>query len=171
MTTNGFKKMIGIAISTFLFLITSMTFPVVAGAQGDEQGGGGGWMQGKFQDRMNAHWDKMAEALKLTPQQQTLFSDMKEKAQACMRTKFQDHRALHKAIKEELAKDQPNLAGVANQAKEEFRTQETAAHDAMVDATVTFFGSLTKEQRDTFEKMRPMDHKFGKRFSNGPRGE
>jgi Spy/CpxP family protein refolding chaperone len=138
-------------LAALIVVFALALFPAAGFAQGHGNGRGGG---GQMQNRADEGFDRMAAALNLNAQQNSLLDDLKAKTEAFMTQQREKRREIRAAFAAEVGKQKPDMAAAAREIKDNYRKNNVAAFDAMVDATATFIGSLTPEQRQKYQSVR-----------------
>jgi Spy/CpxP family protein refolding chaperone len=127
-------------ILTVLMAVTAL--PALAQYGGRGQGRG----MGRGQD-MQDRGRRMCQVLDLTTEQQVLFDAMREAKQAHATAMRDTRQKVRDAFKAELAKETPDFDATAKRVRNELGQAAEGTRDKMIDATATFYKSLTPEQR------------------------
>ncbi len=133
----------------------------VAGADAGRHGPDGGPMAGM---------EKVHSQLKLNPEQEAGWKAAQDKSRAAMRQARESHRKMHEAMKQELAKSEPDFAAVARISDETQESNLKARHEAR-DLWLKLYATFTPEQklvardfmRERMAKMERMRDKFERR--------
>jgi Spy/CpxP family protein refolding chaperone len=100
---------------------------------------------------MGHHADRMAEKLKLTPDQRAQWDAMVQKSKAQMEAMRKQHHEMHEAMKAELAKPEPDLAALAAKG-DAARESGMAAHKELRDGWLRLYATMTPEQKGMVKK-------------------
>jgi Spy/CpxP family protein refolding chaperone len=147
------KKLFGAAIAFLVAAIFALV-PALAAAQDEPGEDFESTLQKRIMERMNARFDRMSEALHLTPQQEALLNDMKAKTEEYATERMEKRQALWSSISEEAGRDNPDFDAIGKEVKANYQRKNVASFDAMVDASVAFHKSLTPEQRAALKNLR-----------------
>lgn len=135
------KKTIGIVLATAL---TAGALTALA-ADGFHGRHGRGMHRGMAME-------KMAERLKLTPEQKQKLEAMRNRNHDAMQAQREAMRAEHQALQAELRKDSPNQAEI-QRLMTSIQQRRAEAFQQRVQAQLAFNQSLTPEQRAELGKM------------------
>jgi uncharacterized membrane protein len=116
---------------------------------------------------MGHHAERMAEKLKLTPDQRAQWDAMVQKSKAQHEAMRKQHREMHEAMKAELAKPEPDLAALAATG-DAARASGMAAHKELRDGWLKLYATMNPEQKGMvkkaiiwhMKKMRHMHHRM-----------
>ena len=148
-------------------LLGLLLLPAAAWSMGP---GSGACNQERFAQRM----DRLQETLSLNESQQLLWSNMTTAIKDMRDLVLQEGDQLesqarrrwlgrnHLLMRAELAATQPNFTAVGEQLKKEYVGDYSEKFNALVDARVAFFSSLSQEQRDLM-----LQSGFGKKQRRG----
>lgn len=101
---------------------------------------------------MGRHADRIAEKLKLTPDQRVQFDAMIEKSKAQRESMKKTHEDMHAAMKAEFAKPEPDLAALAAKG-DEVHGQMAAAHREIRDGWLKLYATMSPEQKGMVKVM------------------
>ncbi len=138
------------ALTLALFLLPAIS----AYAQGNGERGKGMRGQGRGGGGFDRKMGRMAEHLNLNPQQQSLFDNMRSTSRNYIEIQRSSRRALRSAFKEQLSQENPDFEAAAKEVKAEYGDKLKVSYEKMVDAGVTFYNSLSAEQRRNMVEMR-----------------
>jgi Spy/CpxP family protein refolding chaperone len=97
------------------------------------------------------HAERLAEKLKLTPEQRTQWDAMVQKTMAHFEAMHKAHHEMHEAMKAELAKPEPDLAALAAKA-DAAREKGMAAHKELRDGWLKLYATMSLEQKGVVKK-------------------
>ncbi|MDD5328807.1 MAG: periplasmic heavy metal sensor [Sulfuricella sp.] len=123
---------------------------------------------------MMAGMEKVHTQLKLNPEQEAAWKAAQEKSRAVMQQSRESHRKMHEAMKQELAKSEPDFAAVARISDETQEGNLKARHEAR-DQWLKLYATFTPEQklvardfmRERMARMDKMGDKMQERFQRG----
>lgn len=110
----------------------------VASANMDGPGRGG--------DRMMAGMEQVHAKLKLTPDQEAAWKQAQEKSRATMKDRRDAHQKVHEAMKQELAKAEPDFAAVAKVADQTQEANLKSRREGR-DQWLKLYATFTPEQK------------------------
>ena len=134
---------------TGLMLLTFLLAASVSYAQGHGPG-----QRGKgFDQGMDRGFDRKAEQLNLTGQQQGLLDAMKDTRENHVNVQRTLKKDIREAFHEQMAKEKPDFAGAVAKLKAQYIEADAKSHEEMIDSKVRFFQSLTAEQRQEWTNL------------------
>ena len=95
--------------------------------------------------------DRLAEKLKLSPEQRKQWDSMVQKSKAHFETMRREHHEMHDAMKAELAKPEPDLAALAAKA-DALHDKARAAHRELRDGWLKLYATMNTEQKGEVKK-------------------
>ena len=148
-------KMKKLILAAGIIAIPAMLFAVGCGP--DRRCGGP-----KDGGRMFERIDHEVADLKLNDAQQKKYTEIRDKVRADMDAAFKDRSDNEKAIRDELAKDKPDMTKVASMAKK-FHGPQTENFNKHVDSFLELYNMLDDTQKTKFlEKIRKADACMGR---------
>jgi Spy/CpxP family protein refolding chaperone len=127
-------------VATLLAAVTPLLAPI-AQAQGMP-----------MMPMMGHHADRIAEKLKLTPDQRAQFDAMIQKSKAQRESMKKTHEDMRAAMKAEFAKPEPDLAALAAKG-DEVHARMGAAHREMRDGWLKLYATMSPEQKGMVKMM------------------
>ena len=119
------------------------------------------------QGKIFAHIDREVADLKLNDVQQKKYTELRDKVKADMEAGFKDRGDKEKQIRDELAKDKPDMAKIAGMAKK-FHNDRPEFFEKHIDSFLEFYNSLDDAQKaQVVEKLRKAERHMGP--ERGPR--
>jgi len=115
---------------------------------------------------MGHHLDRLAEKLKLTPEQKPQWDAMVKKTKEHFEAMRKAHHEMHEAFKAEMDKPEPDLAALAAKS-DAMRERGMAAHKELRDGWLKLYATMSPEQKGVVKhailhhmKMRHMREKM-----------
>ena len=143
-----------------ILAVPALLFAVGCGPDGRCGGPGD---QGRMFDRV----DREISDLKLNDAQQKKYTELREKIKADMEAAGKDRGDREKAVRDELAKEKPDMAKIADMAKK-FHSERPQFFDKHIDTALEFYNMLDDTQKaQVVEKLRKAERHMGPR--RGPR--
>lgn len=120
---------------------------------------------GFAKDFLDYKLDRLSKELNLNPDQQAQLDMVKQDLEAKIDARMQKRIEIHKLLKDELSKDNPNLEKVKPMIDQQIDDMAQMGHD-VVNQIDQFYGQLTPEQKktlsnDILERMSDHEHAFG----------
>lgn len=138
-----------------LILLAIFALPAFSFAANDENDPDDRWgNRQNFKDRKFARHERMAEMLGLSDEQQVLFDSMHDANRNYADQNRGRMRGIRSVFKTELAKENPDFNAAVNQIKQDYGQNSDETLNAMLAAKVSFYESLTPEQRQKCAEMR-----------------
>ena len=121
--------------------------------------------QGFGKDFLEYKLDRLSKELNLNSDQQAQLDKVKQDLEAKMDARMEKRIEIHKLLKDELSKDNPNLEKVKPLIDQQIDDMAQMGHD-VVNQIDQFYGQLTPEQKKALsnhilEKMSDREHAFG----------
>jgi len=123
-------------------------------------------IQSKIGMRLDERYNRMAEMLSLSTGQQVLLEKMKTAAKSYLLLQMESKRNMRRVFRDEFGKERPDFKRAGEIIKSEHNQQSNQAFNAMIDANVEFYQSLTPaQQQKLVEFDRERKERLKQRFS------